>query len=72
MIQQLKWSLDENKEFTVYINHENLLMRHTPSLFELYPTQNIYQFILLDKAFGRCWRVQWGLEDKKRWIRKIY
>lgn len=42
------------------------------SLFELYPTQNMYQFLLLDKTNGRAWHVQWGMEDTKRWIRRIY
>ena len=36
--------------------------------FELYPTQNMYQFLLLDKNFGSMWHVQWGLDSKKRWI----
>ena len=43
-----------------------------PGRFELYPTQNIYQFLLLDKTNGRAWHVQWGMEDMKRWIRRIY
>ena len=45
--------------------------RHGPGVFELYPTKNMYQFILLDKANGRTWHVQWGLEDEHRWIRRI-
>ena len=28
--------------------------------FTLYPTQNMYNFILLDQIDGRCWQVQWA------------
>ena len=40
--------------------------------FELYPTKNMYQFILIDKTSGKKWHVQWGMESSKRWIRRIY
>lgn len=70
-IEQVQWSLDADKEVTVEINNEDLSWM-SGSLFELYPTQNIYQFLLLDKSNGRAWHVQWGMENKKRWIRRIY
>ena len=72
-IEQLQWTLDDN-EGTVIINAENLSLfdERRPGTFELYPTNNMYQFILLDKAFGRTWHVQWGLENSKRWIKRIY
>ena len=34
--------------------------------FELYPTENTYNFILLDKDFGTTYQVQWGVEYKDR------
>ena len=71
-IEQVQWSLDDNKEFTSIINNQDLSWEYGINSFELYPTQNMYQFILLDKATGRTWHVQWGLEDKKRWIKRIY
>jgi hypothetical protein len=33
--------------------------------FELYPTQNIYNFVLLDKISGRAWQVQWSTENDR-------
>lgn len=33
--------------------------------FELYPTQNIYTFVLLDKISGRTWQVQWSTENAR-------
>lgn len=71
-IEQVQWSLDEDKEFSISINSEDLSLSNTINSFELYPTQNMYQFILLDKVSGRTWHVQWGLTYKKRWIKRIY
>ena len=36
--------------------------------FTLYPTSNIYNFILLDQIDGRTWQVQWGNEPKDRMV----
>ena len=33
--------------------------------FFLYPTTNIYNFILLDQIDGRAWQVQWGKEEDR-------
>lgn len=71
-IEQVQWSLDDDKEFSSIINREDLSWSTQMNSFELYPTKNMYQFILLDKATGRTWHVQWGLSDKKRWIKRIY
>lgn len=56
-IEQVQWSLDDNKEFTSVINSQDLSWESGINSFELYPTQNMYQFILLDKqlvAHGMC------------------
>jgi hypothetical protein len=39
--------------------------------FFLYPTQNIYNFILLDQIDGRVWQVQWSTEIKERLVVRI-
>ena len=39
--------------------------------FELYKTQNMYNFILLDTTNGNTWQVQWAIEDSKRGILPI-
>lgn len=71
-IMQVQWSLDKEDEGSLYINSEDLSEWDVQSgHFELYPTKNMYQFILLDKVFGCMWHVQWGFEDSERWIRKI-
>lgn len=36
-----------------------------PGRFELYPTQNLYNFILLDKVSGGTWQVQWSVDGNE-------
>ena len=74
-IEQVQWSLDSDKEGTITINNDDLSWGYGygSGSFELYPTKNMYQFILIDKTDGRKWHVQWGTSgDQSRWIRRIY
>ena len=71
-IDQLQWSLDSDKEGSFTINNDDLSLGSGSGTFELYPTKNRYQFILLDKVTGRQWHIQWGMEASKRWIRRFY
>lgn len=73
-IEQVQWSLDSKNEGTFKINSSDLNLGggYGSGSFELYPTKNMYQFILIDKTNGRKWHVQWGLKDSERWIRRIY
>lgn len=70
-IDKVQWHLEKKKEFTVPINSHDLSIgyEYGTGSFELYPTQNMYQFVLLD---GRTWHVQWGMSEDERWIRRIY
>ena len=74
MIEQVQWSLDSDNEGSVSINNEDLTygFGYGSGSFELYPTKNMYQFILLDKTNGNKWHVQWGMKSSERWIRRIY
>lgn len=72
-IEQVQWSLDSSPESTWTINSTDYSYSgYTEGSFELYPTNNMYQFILIDTHMGRMWHVQWGIGDSKRWIRRIY
>lgn len=43
-----------------------------PGRFFLYPTENTFNFILLDQIDGRVWQVQWNIDWDKRGIWQIY
>lgn len=43
-----------------------------PGRFFLYPTENTFNFILLDQIDGRVWQVQWHVDRDKRGIWRIY
>ena len=74
MIEQVQWSLDSDNEGSVTINSDDLTygLGYGSRSFELYPTKNMYQFILIDKTSGKKWHVQWGMKSSERWIRRIY
>lgn len=75
MIKQVQWSLKSSEEGTYIINSDDLSYGYGygSNSFELYPTKNMYQFILIDKTNGRKWHVQWGTGgSSSRWIRRIY
>lgn len=40
--------------------------------FYLYPTENTFNFILLDQIDGRVWQVQWNQDKDSRGIWRIY
>lgn len=40
--------------------------------FTLYPTENMYTFLLLDQIDGYVYRVQWSMEKKYRGVVPIY
>lgn len=74
-IWQLQWSMEEEREGEVIINASNLKYSFDSGgtgSFELYPTKNMYTFILIEKDYGRKWHVQWGMDTKYRFIRQIF
>ena len=36
--------------------------------FELYPTQNMYTFLLMDKKLGTIWQIQWSTDPDNRGV----
>ena len=40
--------------------------------FTLYPTKNMYNFILLDQINGKTYQVQWNNDKEKRFVSRIY
>ena len=58
-IWQVQWGLDKAHTFIEPINIKAITSGKT-GRFTLYPTTNIYTFILLDQETGDAWHVQWG------------
>lgn len=58
-IWQVQWG-DTDHRFTESLNPESLASDGKAGRFTLYPTSNIYTFILLDQKTGDAWHVQWG------------
>ena len=40
--------------------------------FKLYPTENDYNFIMVDVIDGDTYQVQWNIVKEKRFVRKFY
>lgn len=57
-----------------YNNYYSSIIREDEGFdgrFELYPTKNMYNFILLDTYKGETYQVQWNIDPYKRFIIKI-
>ncbi len=74
-VYKVQWTIDRNKHdrFVKFIgsanNMGNVLFRdYYPGRFELYDTDNIYNFILLDTYSGKTWQVQWGIKDSESFV----
>jgi len=67
---QVQYDVKENNRLETNLSLIPLVTKEeeTNGRFTLYPTQNIYTFILLDQLDGRVWQVQWSTEAEKRLI----
>ena len=64
---QVQFSVEgEDYRFEMPLNTIDLATDQIDGRFELYPTQNIYNFVLLDKISGDAWQVQWSTEPKNQ------
>ena len=71
----VQWSTESSKRFKYVLDvEERIYSWDTPicGRFELLPTQNMYNFILLDNIKGYCWQVQWSFDQNKRMVIPIY
>jgi hypothetical protein len=72
---QVQYRLGDTESMTVVIDDSSLLWYSEPEIagrFELYPTNNMYQFILIDTQTGRTWQIQWNTAPGKRFRERIY
>ncbi len=71
---QVQYSVNDDKERFEYDLNPNPLITNAKMVngrFELYPTSNIYNFILLDQIDGKSWQVQWSFDEVNRAILPI-
>ena len=70
----VQYSINDDKQrFEYDLNPTPLISnaRKVNGRFELYPTQNIYNFILLDRISGKSWQVQWSFDEGSRGVMPI-
>lgn len=68
---QVQWGTDSKYRFESILSDISRVNENEEKngRFFLYPTTNIYSFILLDQIDGRVWQVQWGKEAERMVIR---
>lgn len=79
MIWIVQYSVDDIKDtFEIPLSTSNQNYADYPIISDakagryiLYPTQNMYTFIMLDQHNGRTWQVQWGTKSEHRFVKKI-
>lgn len=72
IISHVQYSTDSN-QMQYPLNNEPLAEGKDaiPGRFFLYPTENSFNFLLLDQIDGRVWQVQWNQDESKRGIWQI-
>lgn len=72
-IAQVQWGEDESYRFEVPLNLFPLVSEEEQVVnrFALYPTQNMYTFLLLDQINGKTRQVQWSQEYSERLVLPI-
>ena len=70
---QVQWGLEDKYRFETTLSDISRVYKEEEKdgRFFLYPTTNLYNFILLDQIDGRAWQVQWG-DEKDRMVNPIY
>lgn len=75
IIWQVQYSVKgDDYRFKSTLNRFSLVpegQKEIAGRFELYKTQNLYNFILVDTRDGRTWQVQWSTEPDNRGIMPI-
>ena len=70
----LRWQVqytvnDKDKRFKTVLN--DIVLNNNEQVngrWKLYPTQNMYQFLLVDVMFGTVIQIQWSTEENGRFI----
>ena len=70
---QVQFSMTSDSRIVTTLSSDTLVTtdKEVNDRFTLYPTQNMYTFILLDQLDGKTWQVQWSTEASNRGIMPI-
>ena len=70
LIWQVQYTVnDKDKRFKTVLN--DIVLNNNEQVngrWKLYPTQNMYQFLLVDVMFGNVIQIQWSTEENGRFI----
>lgn len=71
---QMQYDVQGDSRGSLGLNIQDLASgkESSPGRFTLYPTSNIYTFILVDQIDVRTWQVQWSMDRENRFIIPIY
>jgi len=72
-MSQVQWGTESKYRFETTLSDVSRVNEgeEKNGRFFLYPTTNMYNFILLDQINGRAWQVQWG-KEAERMVIPIY
>lgn len=70
LMWQVQFSLNSEGRLITNLNPLPLVIKdqEVNDRFTLYPTQNMYNFILLDQINGKTWQVQWSTTSENRMV----
>lgn len=65
----VQFSVEDNKNrFEYALSDIALSNNNIPGRYILQPTDNIYNFIMLDQVTGQTYQVQWSFDETKRFV----
>ena len=65
-VWQVQFTVDnDSSRVRIPINTESLAKDGKPGRFTLYPTKNMYNFLLLDQENGKIWQIQYALDNNQ-------
>ena len=72
-IWQVNWNIKPEKNKIIPLNNSSLIEKQNiaDNRFTLYPTQNMWNFLLLDKINGNIWQVRWSTKSEEGGIISI-
>ena len=67
LVKMVQYSMEDENRVEVPINSIPFAsgVDAIPGRFNLYSTQNMWTFIMLDEIDGRTWQVQWSTDGKE-------